>query len=144
MLLTDGHANRGVSDPEGIVNLLKGCLDATGSENIAVSTFGYGFDHQADLLKRISEGSATTGSYYFIESSDDVSSAFGDCLGGLLSVAAQNIRLTVQASAGALNVKHANAKQTNPSKWTVEAGDIFAEEVKDVVIEVSLMVTYCS
>jgi len=85
MLLTDGHANRGVSEPDGIVDLLKGMLSGGNSKNISVNTFGYGADHQADLLRRISEASDPSGSYYFVEAKDDVSSAFGDCLGGLLS-----------------------------------------------------------
>lgn len=73
LLLTDGHANRGVSDPAGIISLLKGCLSSESSANISVNTFGYGEDHNAELLQSISEGSGTPGSYYFIETEDNVS-----------------------------------------------------------------------
>ena len=137
MLLTDGHANRGVSEPDGIVELLKGVLGGENSDNISVNTFGYGADHQADLLRRISEASDTPGSYYFVEEKDDVSSAFGDCLGGLLSVVAQNIRLTIEGCDGTtVEVAHDKGVRQSATKWTVDLGDIFAEEVKDIVIPV--------
>lgn len=138
LLLTDGHANRGVADPTGIVNLLKGCLASPSSSNITVNTFGYGEDHNAELLKSISEASTTPGSYYFIESEDNVSSAFGDCIGGLLSVAAQNIKVKIRETSGAtIEVADDRAERTTSSSFTLQIGDILADETKDFLIHVS-------
>ncbi|GMI13764.1 hypothetical protein TrVE_jg9628 [Triparma verrucosa] len=138
LLLTDGHANRGVSAPAGIISLLKGCLASESSANISVNTFGYGEDHNAELLKGISEGSSTPGSYYFIETEDNVSSAFGDCIGGLLSVAAQNIKIKIRETTGAqLEVSDQRAVRTTPSSFTLQIGDILADETKDFLIECS-------
>ena len=132
LLLTDGHANRGVSSEDGILSLAKGCLGL--SKDISVNVMGYGSDHNADLLQKISQTSATAGSYYFIDTNENVSSAFGDCLGGLLSVSAQNIVMKVTGVPG-VEVKHERAtKLADGSGWTVALGDMFAEESKDVVI----------
>jgi Ca-activated chloride channel family protein len=132
MLLTDGHANQGVTDPESIVRLTKTCLAPT--PNVSVNVFGYGCDHNADLLRSISEASVTKGSYYFVESNDDVSSAFGDCLGGLLSVAAQNIIVKIKGMG--INALHDNAVKISADTYEVNLGDMFAEESKDILIEV--------
>ncbi|GMH65917.1 hypothetical protein TL16_g04313 [Triparma laevis f. inornata] len=127
----------GVSDPAGIISLLKGCLSSESSANISVNTFGYGEDHNAELLQSISEGSRTPGSYYFVETEDNVSSAFGDCIGGLLSVAAQNIKVKIRETTGAtIEVKDDRAVRTTSSSFTLQIGDIMAEETKDFLIEV--------
>jgi hypothetical protein len=130
LLLTDGHANQGVSDTNGILSLLGGCLG--NSSNISVNVMGYGADHNADMLQKISQVSATSGSYYFIEKQDDVSTAFGDCLGGLLSVAAQNIVVRIMGTG--VVVKHANAARVAENAYTVTLGDMFAAESKDICI----------
>lgn len=52
-----------------------------------VFTFGYGSEHDADLLHALAE--AGNGLFYYIDSSESIPDSFCDCLGGLLSVAAQ-------------------------------------------------------
>ena len=132
MLLTDGHANQGVTDPQAIVDLTKACLVST--PNITVNVFGYGCDHNAELLRKVSEAPITKGSYYFIESNDNVSSAFGDCLGGLMSVAAQNITVTI--SGENIKVLCDNVVTKSSGTYEINLGDMFAEEIKDIVVEV--------
>ena len=52
-----------------------------------VFTFGYGSEHDADSLHAIAD--AGNGLFYYIDNSDSIPESFCDCLGGLLSVAAQ-------------------------------------------------------
>ena len=52
-----------------------------------VFTFGFGAEHDGDLLHAVAE--AGNGLFYYIDNSDSIPESFGDCLGGLLSVAAQ-------------------------------------------------------
>ena len=52
-----------------------------------VFTFGYGGEYDADLLRAVSE--AGRGLFYYIDNADSIPESFCDCLGGLLSVAAQ-------------------------------------------------------
>ena len=53
-------------------------------------TFGFGSEHDADSLHSIAE--AGNGLFYYIDNSDSIPESFCDCLGGLLSVAAQVCR----------------------------------------------------
>jgi len=63
-----------------------------------ISTFGLGKDHYASMLKEISD--VAEEKYYFIEYEDSIASAFADCIGGLLSISAQGIELTIESSNG--------------------------------------------
>lgn len=58
-----------------------------------VFTFGYGGDHDADLLHAVAE--AGNGLFYYIDNSESIPESFCDCLGGLLSVAAQVSNQTI-------------------------------------------------
>ncbi|KDO35212.1 hypothetical protein SPRG_00058 [Saprolegnia parasitica CBS 223.65] len=122
LLLTDGLANAGISSRSGLVELLEGVL----SKNVSLFTFGYGSDHDAELLRELSD--LGRGSYYFVQTLDSVSLAFADCLGGLLSVVAQNIKVECVAAA---NVSIACLKTKRPvttnapsTSYTVDLGDI--------------------
>lgn len=144
-LLTDGQANEGISDKEGIVKLTKGCLGAgSGNNSIPIHCFGYGSDHDSDMLKDISQATAG-GTYYFVDNDSDVSTAFGDALGGVLSVVAQNVSVTLKVPKEAaangvkiLDVKHDKATKNDDGSFSITLNDLYAEESRDIIFEVSL------
>eukprot|EP00979_Chaetoceros_neogracilis_P002918 scaffold489_cov202-Chaetoceros_neogracile.AAC.1 len=137
-LLTDGHANRGISQKDEIVKLAKGCLGATNERReIAIHCFGYGVDHDSEML-------GDNPKQQKVDS--DVSSAFGDALGGVLSVVAQNtsVKITVPNEASALgvsilHVKHDKAIKQLDGSYLVPIGDFYAEESRDVIVETTLL-----
>lgn len=141
-LLTDGLANRGVSDHAGILQLTKGCL-ISGKDlaPVAIHCFGYGTDHDREMLRDVSEVTEG-GSYFFVENDSEVSSAFGNALGGILSVVAQNTVLTFRASdeynIRIINVLHNKSIKQEDGSFTVSVGDFYAEESRDVVCTVAL------
>jgi hypothetical protein len=144
-LLTDGQANRGVCDRNGIVNLTKGCLGSSGDRGpIPIHCFGYGVDHDREMLRDISLATEG-GTYYYVDNDSNVSSAFGDALGGVLSVVAQNTVVTLKVPEEAsnngvsiLSVKHENAIKNDDGSYTVTLNDFYAEESRDIVFEVVL------
>merc|ERR1712063_239689 len=97
LLLTDGLANHGITSTQGIISMIHKA-QADGYGKCTVNTFGFGSDHDAKMLKDLSD--AAEGMYYFIENEDSIASAFADCLGGLLSVSAQGIELTIESCNG--------------------------------------------
>lgn len=184
-LLTDGHANQGVCDVAGLVEITKNCLlsgaqnetqetpslnhgaspfaqfqtkgqavrgavpsvvmatSATSGPPISLHCFGYGTNHNAELLREIA--SVASGSYYFVESDTNVGSAFGDCVGGVLSVVAQSAVVTIKpcAEASALGmeivkVHHDQSIERENGSHTVTVGDFYAEESRDVLVTVKL------
>ena len=58
-------------------------------------TFGFGSDHDAHMLKAISD--AGNGMYYLVENEENIGESFAHCLGGLASTVAQGIQMTVTA-----------------------------------------------
>ena len=60
---------------------------------VSVFTFGFGEEHEADVLQAIAD--AGNGLYYFVSDVESIPDSFCDCLGGLLSVVAQVRRCVV-------------------------------------------------
>lgn len=111
LLLTDGRANEGISRSEELISAYKEI--AAKKPNCTLFTFGYGNDHDDKLLKNLSEHGKgiyycmlpglvidCTDSHSDVEKEDDIPSAFADCLGGLISVVAQNLKLTFTPLSG--------------------------------------------
>ncbi|KAF0688573.1 Aste57867_19818 [Aphanomyces stellatus] len=136
LLLTDGQANEGITTADGLAKMLAGVLAPT----VSLHTFGYGSDHDATLLGRLAD--LGRGSYYFVQNVDRVALAFADCLGGLLSVVAQNIKVEVVAAPGvtiaAVKTKRPVAVVTDHVHMEVEMGDLFADETRDLLVHVTL------
>merc|ERR1719305_409998 len=138
MARTDGLANAGITEEQPLIAATKSLLEGT---TTGLYTFGYGSDHNASLLQSIAGAAGDgKGSYYFIETAEKVVGAFADCLGGLLSVAAQNVVVEVKASAGRIaRVRREGATRVDDRTWTVPLGDVFEEEQRDVLVEVELL-----
>ena len=117
LILTDGHANVGVTGPKDIVKLSTNLSRLfTGT---SISTIGYGTDHTVELLQDIS--SEGGGSYYVVNDMEDVAQVFGDILGGLLSCVAQQV--TVQLPLGC-EIKTRYAVHNVANKVEVVIGDM--------------------
>lgn len=145
-LLTDGHANQGVSDLSGIVTITKNCVvSPAGLETSAtVHCFGYGQDHDSEMLRGISNAT-DGGTYYYVENDLEVVSAFGDALGGLLSVVAQNVTVNVSVPKEAqskgvsiLEMMHDRAVAQPDGSYNISIGDFYADETRDVILKTSL------
>jgi len=93
LLMTDGLANEGITDMNNLVAELKSRREKS-ANSASVFTFGFGKNHEENMLRAIAENAG--GMYYFIENLDSIAESYGDCLGGLLSVVAQNIKLAIK------------------------------------------------
>ena len=89
LLLTDGAATVGELDHTKLVEFQAANL-ATYPDAL-FCTVGYGDDHQAELCRRL----ALNGPYSIVRSGEDVGAVIGDLLGGLRTVAATSVRLTI-------------------------------------------------
>jgi Mg-chelatase subunit ChlD len=138
MLMTDGQANHGICTAAEIVPVLANMIRETG---ITLHTFGYGSDHDSGLLRALSN--AGSGSYYFVEGVDAIRGAFGDCLGGILSVVAQNLQLIIEAENGAVitKVHHKSAQAVDGGRaFRVPFADLYGDEQRDVLVSLRLPV----
>ncbi len=73
---------------------------------------------------------------------DSVPPAFADCLGGLMSVIAQNIRLTITAAEGvtlnSISCPFPKSDEVPGKTCTLAIGDMFSEEERDILVDISV------
>jgi Ca-activated chloride channel family protein len=131
ILLTDGQANAGVTDPEHLTGLTRAALD----RGVTTTTIGFGSHFNEDLLRGMAD--AGRGSTYYIERTDQASGIFEEELEGLLSLAAQNIRVTIRPGADAdfVKVAHDYPSHAQDDVLTLEVGDLYAREPRRVLME---------
>jgi Ca-activated chloride channel family protein len=71
LLLSDGLANQGITDPNQIQQLVR---QKNKLEGISISTFGVGRDYNEDLMTSMAE--TGTGNYYFIDNAKEIAGIF--------------------------------------------------------------------
>jgi len=140
MLFTDGLANEGIRDTPSLCTAVNGALTAAAAKlggPISLFTFGFGHDHNENCLRTLATSSGTGGLYYYVGTAEDIPNAFADALGGLTSVVAQNASVTLEALGGTSVVRVLGDAYTY-ANGSLALGDLFAEEEKDVLIELKL------
>lgn len=142
-LFTDGLANVGITKHENLCEAASNALDELGHRRCTLSTFGFGADHSADLLRSLAK--AGGGEYSYIEGEESIGEAFGTVLGGLLSTTHQNVRLSLELSPGVALSRAKTARAVESSHGSegvtvlgVDLGDLFAEERRDILLALSL------
>lgn len=137
ILLSDGKDTCGHNDYK---TLLPDTIST--SSGIQVNTFGFGADHDAVLMHSIAENSG--GTFSFIESGNAIQDAFAQCIGGLLSVAVQEVKLELNSihqdlrinsiKAGSYHTTIANDSRSG----TISVGDLYADEERNFLVSVDI------
>mmetsp|Transcript_72953 Transcript_72953/g.156226 ORF Transcript_72953/g.156226 Transcript_72953/m.156226 type:complete len:549 (-) Transcript_72953:130-1776(-) len=100
----------------------------------ALYTFGFGADHDAGLLSEVAEQAETP--FTYVEDTEHIREAFAGAVGGLASVVAQRVELTLNGRVALKTVHTAFAvRRVSESSAVVSIPDIFAGERRDVVLE---------
>lgn len=137
LLFTDGKANAGIRDQASMIKATSSMLTQIGRQ-ACVFTFGYGPEHDTVLLPSLAN--AGNGLFYYIDNSDTIPESFCDCLGGLLSVAAQNVRLTLTVGEGLQMSKPLTTYkmvEKEPGKvFEITIPDVYCEEEKCILAKV--------
>lgn len=156
MLLSDGQdtytmssrrqlpffATRGTSDSRRLVPGSIRNSARQGQMQTPVHTFGFGADHDAAIMHTISEVSG--GTFSFIQREGVIQDAFAQCIGGLLSVVAQDVQLMVSCAAPGvlINSIHAGSYDSsildNSRHGVVKLGDLYAEEERAILVDIKL------
>jgi hypothetical protein len=118
---------------------------STASEDLplpcTINTFGFGADHDATLLKKIADHGQ--GMYYYINSTPSIAEAYADCLGGLLSVVGQDIKVTFEVAGEQVTINRILTRfrttEIEPGRvYELALGDIQSEERRDILVDVSI------
>lgn len=131
ILLTDGHANAGITDHGTLAEL---CARAK-RDGVVTTTIGFGAGYDERLLRGMSD--AGGGSTYYIEHTDQATGVFEEEIEGLLTLAAQNLAVEVRpSSAVRLVAVHNDYPHSGfADGFRVELGDLYAREPKSLLVE---------
>merc|ERR1740123_2366712 len=117
--------------------------DVEGSDELpcTINTFGFGSGHNDQLLKAIAENGR--GMYAYIENTDQISDTFAECLGGLVSIIGQNLKVQIQALNDVeinrcLSKGYSVKVDVPKKKHTVSVKDLQSEESRDFIFELKV------
>ncbi|CAD7701512.1 unnamed protein product [Ostreobium quekettii] len=89
-------------------------------------------------MKAIAE--AGRGDYIFIKDATSIAPVFGELLGGLITVAAQDINVNLTPLNGSFitAVQTGGIVQGSESNWTVVFDNLFAQETRDILVDMNI------
>ena len=130
ILLTDGQANAGVTDVAALRLLTAGAVDG----RVSTTCIGFGPHFNEDLLKGMADGGA--GHFWYVERADQMTGSFEGEIGGLVSLAAQNVAVEATLShpgvAGVSVVPDLPVQRTPEGGWRIKLGDLYAVQPRSV------------
>lgn len=131
ILLTDGLANRGVTNSNSLVRLVNRCTQ----RGITLTTVGLGTEYNEKLLARMAE--AGSGRYIYVSEPDKIPAAFEKELGALLEVVAQNTKLQMELPPGIeLLQVFGRDEALKPNKLELLLGDLTSGEERVILVKV--------
>jgi Ca-activated chloride channel family protein len=135
LLLTDGQANAGVTDPAILINSAR----QKAEEGAVTTTLGFGSHFNEDLL--IGMARAGGGNFYFIQAPQDAEEVFRIEVESLAALAGQNLSLTLAPLGGAAIAQlHSNyrTETRDDGALVVALGDVYAGEDKVLALALNV------
>ena len=133
LLLTDGLANQGITDP---AELTRHAAELR-LRGISTTTFGVGEDFDDALLQSMAD--AGGGHFYFIANAAQIVDLIASEVGELLEVVARDATVEVTAPDGiGITVDSVSPfpVEARGNRWLVRLGDLIAEQRLEVVLRV--------
>jgi len=156
IFFTDGNPTAGVQEYSSLIDIVK-----NRPTNMSISTFGYGDDHDGELLGGFAK--IGKGNSFYVDKDEECNEYFGAELGGLLTTYAKDISLKLTPNSGVNILKVLNdfdvkiikgedetAVQNIPERIQVlfnddtgdaiviKINDIMGEESRHVVLELNV------
>lgn len=133
ILLSDGHANVGMSDPGSLSQVVAGLRQ----RGIMTTTIGVGVGYDHVLMSAMAE--AGGGNHFFVADANELKAIFEQELQETLKVVARGTTVTLTVPEGV----HAWPQTGFPAHrvgktWTIEIGDVPAGDVLDIVFVLQL------
>ena len=130
LLISDGHANAGVTDPD----TLAGIATEAHGHNVTTSTLGYGLGYDERIMSALARGGA--GNEHFAEEPDTAIALIAGEVTGLLAQTAQAASLRIRPSTHVRRVQVLNELPvTNTDNEVLaELGSFYADEKRKVLL----------
>ncbi len=132
LLLSDGIANRGVSDRAAINDLVR---EQSRKYGITISTFGVGNDFNENLMADIADYGK--GNYYYIKESEEIPRIFASELKGVRYLTGQDSKIRVKFPSDYLTVSkvYGYPYEIFGDEILIDLKDVFAGQNKTVLIK---------
>lgn len=136
LLVSDGHANEGLRDPEQLNGLAGGAYDRN---RITTSTLGYGVGYDEVLLEALTRGGQ--GTHAFAPDPDAAGQAFSEVVTDLLDKSVIGAQMRIKPQTGL--VDGVLIKGALPNYWDGDAivvglGDMYAGETRKVLFRLDV------
>jgi len=130
LLLSDGHANHGVTDAGRLGQVAEGAQH----QGVTTSTVGLGLDYDEVLMGAIARGGQ--GNAHFAEEPDTAGAAIAGEVDGLLTQVAQaaSLRITFEPAARGVRLRNDLPVQHIEGGVMAELGDFYADEERRIVM----------
>uniref|UniRef100_A0A0A8YGF7 VWFA domain-containing protein n=1 Tax=Arundo donax TaxID=35708 RepID=A0A0A8YGF7_ARUDO len=138
ILLSDGQDNytmpqrvQGAPNYEALVPPFF-MRSGTGDWSVPIHTFGFGNDHDAAAMHVIAE--STGGTFSFIENEAVIQDAFGQCIGGLLTVVVQEARIAIACGHPGVRIssvksgRYESRIDEDGRSASIRVGELYADE----------------
>jgi Ca-activated chloride channel family protein len=130
LLLSDGLANRGVTDPIALERMAQ----RGRTRSITVSAIGVGLEYNENLMLSLANGGG--GNYYYLEHAHDLASIFRRECEAMAAVVAEDCRLELELPHGVYFTDAFGWESTREGRRvSISLGDLSAGEEKEVVVE---------
>lgn len=133
VLMSDGLANTGVTDPSEIARLVRGAKH----DGVRISSMGLGRDYDEDLMQAIAENGG--GRYYYIEHPTQMARVFQEELGSMFETCARDVELRFSGTAIVRKVDvvgYEDASNKNNTRRGLE--DVFEGEKRSVLLRLEI------
>lgn len=132
ILLTDGLANTGVTNPSDIASLAATARRA----GVRVSTIGLGLDYNEDLLQSIAEGGG--GKYYYVESPVQLARIFEEELKSAFATSARDVHLAFHGSSAVRDAELIGFAASSGRDVSADWPDFYAGETRSVLLRLDI------
>jgi len=132
IVLSDGLANVGVTDPREIGRLVRGAR----AKGVRISTVGLGRDYDEDLMQAIAENGA--GKYYYVEHPTQLARIFEEELKTIFATACREVRIEFHGASGVRAVEIVGYAQGTGGTAATDWPDFHAGETRGVLLRLDV------
>lgn len=133
ILLSDGNANQGITDPTSIAEIA-----ATARQHgITISTLGVGLDFNEDLMTLVAQSGA--GGYYYARNATAVAAAFEKELTGLVALAARTVEVGLELRPGVTVAEiYGYRTEMRGGRLVIPVGDMASQEKRRIMVQLDV------
>lgn len=132
LLLSDGLANRGITSPYQIKQLVRNAK----RKGITISTLGLGLDYNEDLMQMIAEYGG--GTYYYIESPSQMRDIFEQELGNIFATVCKDMKARLRTSRHVRDFQIYGYVSDDESSDIANIGNLYAGEKISLVCKLEV------